>query len=146
MSIQIQKVYQETQAAYQLHPLTGDAGMTREFSWVQLCEDIENIKFFRGNELVITTGLMSDHETWMKSFVERLIRYRASGLILNVGKYVTEQEVTEGLLDYCEQKDFPVFTMPWRQVDGRPMPKRMASSIRRPMASTILGFTSPQMS
>ena len=114
MSIQIQKVYQETQAAYQLHPLTGDAGMTREFSWVQLCEDIENIKFFRGNELVITTGLMSDHETWMKSFVERLIRYRASGLILNVGKYVTEQEVTEGLLDYCEQKDFPVFTMPWR--------------------------------
>ena len=91
MSIQIQKVYQETQAAYQLHPLTGDAGMTREFSWVQLCEDIENIKFFRGNELVITTGLMSDHETWMKSFVERLIRYRASGLILNVGKYVTSR-------------------------------------------------------
>ena len=114
MSIQIQKVYQETHAAYQLQPLTGEAGMTREFTWVQLCEDIDNIKFFRGSELVITTGLMSDHESWLKDFIERLVRYRASGLILNIGKYISEQEMTEPLLNYCQAKDFPVFTMPWR--------------------------------
>lgn len=114
MSIQIQTIFRETRATYQLHPLTEDAGMTREFSWVQLCEDVDNIKFFRGNEFVITTGLMNDHASWLKNFIERLVHCRASGLILNVGKYISEQEMTDDLLAYCAEKDFPVFAMPWR--------------------------------
>ena len=50
----------------------------------------------------------------------------------------------------CTVTEFPaafaVSTMLSRQVEGFPMPKRTASSMRRPIASTMRGFTSPQMS
>ena len=35
------------------------------------------------------------------------------GLILNIGKYLTEQDISENVLAYCAQKDFALFTIPW---------------------------------
>lgn len=114
LSLQIQKIYQDTAKTYQIHKLTGDSGLTRECSWVQLCKDIDTVKFLRGGELVITTGLMCERrEGWLQAFIEQLVRYRASGLILNIGKYLTEQDISEGVLTYCAQKDFALFTIPW---------------------------------
>ncbi len=114
MSLQIQKIYQDTAKTYQIHKLTGASGLTRECSWVQLCEDIDTVKFLRGGELVITTGLMSERkEGWLHDFIEQLVRYRASGLILNVGKYLSEQDISEAVLTYCTAQDFALFTIPW---------------------------------
>lgn len=87
LSLQIQKIYQDTAKTYQIHKLTGDSGLTRECSWVQLCEDIDTVKFLRGGELIITTGLMCERREG--GCRRSLVRYRASGLILNIGKYLT---------------------------------------------------------
>ena len=58
--MQIADFYQDAKARYGLRLIAGGAGVTREFNWVHLVEDIGNAGFLRGGELVITTGLMCE--------------------------------------------------------------------------------------
>ena len=114
MSIQIKQILEETRDHYALHLLTGPNGLTREFTWVQLCEDINNIDFFQGSELVITTGLCAMHNDWLRQFILSLIDHHVCGLIINVGKYITEQDIPADVLSLCQEQHFPLITMPWK--------------------------------
>ena len=67
--IQLQDFYREAKGRYGLRLLTGTAGLTHEFTWVHLCEDIGNVSFLRGGELVITTGLSALREHWLEDFL-----------------------------------------------------------------------------
>ncbi len=114
MSIPIQAIYETTGSLYGLRLLTGSNGLTREFTWVQLCEDIGNASFFRGNELVITTGLSANHAGWLQDFIEELIRHHACGLIVYIGKYIQESDITPATIDFCREQHFPLFVLPWK--------------------------------
>ena len=114
MSISLEEIYNHTKERYQLKLLTGTNGLTREFTWVQLCEDIGNCDFFRGHELVISTGLASMQENWLQDFITELFRHRVCGLILNTGKYIRPADIPPEIIDFCKEKHFPLFTMPWK--------------------------------
>lgn len=114
MSISLQEIYQSTREKYALELLTGDKGLTQEFTWVQLCEDIGNCNFFRGHELVISTGLASMQENWLRDFITELIRHKVCGLILNTGKYIRPSDISPEIIALCQEKHFPLFIMPWR--------------------------------
>ena len=114
MSIPIQSIYETTKSLYHLHLLTGSNGLTREFTWVQLCEDIGNASFFRGNELIITTGLSANHAGWLQDFIKELIRHHACGLIIYIGKYIQENDITPNIIAYCQEQHFPLFILPWK--------------------------------
>lgn len=114
MSIPIQAIYETTGAHYGLRLLTGENGLTKEFTWVQLCEDIGNASFFRGNELVITTGLSANHANWLQDFIKELIRHHACGLIIYIGKYIQEKDITPDTIAFCQEQHFPLFSLPWQ--------------------------------
>ena len=114
MSISLQEIYQSTREKYALELLTGENGLTKEFTWIQLCEDIGNCIFFRGHELVISTGLASMQENWLHDFITELIRHRVCGLILNTGKYIRPSDISPEIIALCREKHFPLFLMPWR--------------------------------
>lgn len=111
--IQLQDFYREAKGRYGLRLLTGTAGLTHEFTWVHLCEDIGNVSFLRGGELVITTGLSALREHWLEDFLSALLRRRAAALILNIGKYLRESDIPKELVERAAAAHFPLFLMPW---------------------------------
>ena len=111
--IQLQDFYREAKGRYGLRLLTGTAGLTHEFTWVHLCEDIGNVSFLRGGELVITTGLSALREHWLEDFLAALLRRRAAALILNIGKYLRESDIPKELVERAAAAHFPLFLMPW---------------------------------
>ncbi len=111
--IQLQDFYREAKERYGLRLLTGTAGLTHEFTWVHLCEDIGNVSFLRGGELVITTGLSALREHWLEDFLAALLRRRAAALILNIGKYLRESDIPKELVERAAAAHFPLFLMPW---------------------------------
>lgn len=94
--------------------VAGSKGMYKTVTWVCQFEDTTATDILRGNELVITTGLsVSDSNDWIVSFVQKLIERSCSGLVLNIGPYIHDSDITDGVVAFCEEKEFPLFTMPW---------------------------------
>ncbi len=114
MSIQMKKIFNETIKIYQLTLLAGKSGLDNEIVWVQYVEDIATSNFLRGNELIITTGLCSNGKVWIMDFIRKLIARKASGIIINIGKYIQVEDIDGDVISLCEKKNFPLLTMPWR--------------------------------
>lgn len=114
MAISLKNVYEQTKTKYRLELAAGENGLDGIFNWVYISEDLNTADFLQGGELVITTGVSSKgNPDWLYAFIETMIAHQTSGLILNVGKYVKKEDITEEIRALCEKKKFPVFLMPW---------------------------------
>ncbi len=114
MAIFLEQLYTETKNLYQLELLSDTSGLQNIVNWVYITEDIVSSDFLSGNELVITTGIsVSENPSWLKEFIQVLIRCHASGVIVNIGKYLFYEDITKDILDLCNQHHFPLMVMPW---------------------------------
>ncbi|MGN0354798.1 MAG: PucR family transcriptional regulator [Muricoprocola sp.] len=114
MAIFLSDIYNETKKKYELRLIAGKDGLNRELNWVYVAEDQTNSSFLRANELIISTGALYDHtEKWLIHFIQTLIEKQTCGLILNIGKHISQNEITSGVISLCEQHQFPLFVMPW---------------------------------
>lgn len=124
MAITVQNLYNNTLNIYRLKLVAGREGLNKIVSWVYYTEDPETIEFIRGGELAITTGLNverhkintgKDEKDYIASFLEQLINEfvnrNASGLIVNVGKYI--ETIPQSIISLCDRLNFPLFIMPW---------------------------------
>ena len=111
MAITMQYIYETYRESYALKLLAGQGGMGRQVSWVYYSEDRETTSFLYGNELIITTGMLSRSPDWLLAFCKSLIQNQASGLVVNTGRYITS--IPEEVISYCEENHFPLFSMPW---------------------------------
>ena len=107
-------LYHDYKDIHQLQLLAGEAGLSSSVSWVYMTEDIGNVLYLRGLELVITTGLASaGRPSWLASLVEQLLSSSCSGLIVNVGTYIHMEDISPEVLALCDSQGFPLFSMPW---------------------------------
>ena len=114
MAVWLREVYRETQRQFQLKLLAGEAGLDHILKWVYVAEDHTTTDFLRGGELIITTGVLSRGDPhWLLRFLERIHGEGTCGVILNVGRYLWEADVTQEVLAFCNDNAFPLFTMPW---------------------------------
>ena len=114
MAIFLADIYRETKDTYELQLIGGKGGLNRELTWVYVTEDQTNSSFLRRGELIISTGALYDHtEQWLLRFIRTLIEKQTCGLILNIGKHISQSDITPSVLSLCEQYRFPLFTMPW---------------------------------
>ncbi len=114
MSLSLQHIYEETRQKYHLKLICGGSGLDQIMTWVHISEDIATCRFLQSGELVLTTGFAcSQSEGWLYDFISRLIRQNTCGLIINVGKYLQEEDITGEIRRLCDRNHFPVFTMPW---------------------------------
>lgn len=112
MAFTIQDALQETGEEYKMRLLAGKKGNNRKISWVHVIEDTTIIRNFWGNELAITLGIdIHSEEDWIK-IIDLLIDHRSCGLIVNTGDYINE--VPTRIIDYCDNHDFPLLTVPWQ--------------------------------
>lgn len=79
-----------------------------------MAEDYTTSDFLRGGELIITTGVTSGGSAeWLLRFLRHMTAQGTCGLIVNVGQYLQESDISQEVLDFCNQRGFPLFLMPW---------------------------------
>lgn len=114
MAILLQTLYQETRQQYRLNLIAGENGMHHTVNWVYMAEDIGNASFLKGGELIISTGFAASRDQdFLLPFISTLIRKETCGLILNLGKYITEKDITPEIISLCNEHQFPLLTIPW---------------------------------
>lgn len=124
MALSLQTLFNFTETQFRLKLIAGKNGLNKTVSWVYYTEDPSTIEFIRGGELAITTGLLIERwkdnnrtadpdgtETFLKALIDAFVSHNASGLIVNTGKYITS--IPQSIIDYCNEKSFSLFTMPW---------------------------------
>lgn len=114
MSVLLQSLYDETHTTYGLQLLAGASGLENPVSWIYIAESLASPGYLNGGELIITTGILCQEDPdWLYHLVRGLLAEHSSGLILNTGKYIRPEHITQKLLALCDEADFPLFTMPW---------------------------------
>lgn len=114
MRTKVSDLYHSGSEKYSLVLHSGESGLSNSVSWIYLAEDIQNISFLKGGELVITTGLFTQSGTCLFDFIRSLVTYNCSGLLINVGKYLETADLSPEILDFCKISKFPLITMPWK--------------------------------
>lgn len=114
MAITLQRLFIDCKRNYDIDLIAGEKGMKNLVRWVHIVEDTDVPSFLHGNELVFTTGIgiASYSEFDFVRFAQSLIESTASGWVLNIGPYI--KSVPKDLIDFCNQNNFPLFTIPWK--------------------------------
>lgn len=112
MAISLSRLYIDFKDMYQIELISGKAGLNKLVHWIHIIEDVEVPSFLKGDELVLTTGIVHSNVDWLLDFVRQLIKHHAVGLILNIGPYI--KSVPQIVVDFCELNDFSLFTIPWK--------------------------------
>lgn len=113
MHTQVQALFDFAKHKYHLTMHGGASGMNNSVSWVYLAEDVQNISFLKGGEFIITTGLFTLEKTTLFEFVHKISMKNCSGILINVGKYLHESDITPEILEFCLYNKLPIFSMPW---------------------------------
>jgi hypothetical protein len=123
MALKVSTIFNFSETPFKLSLLAGKSGLSKIVSWIYYTEDSSTISFIRGGELVITTGLnLERHKqnnvnieetvaSFLKEMIDEFLVHNASGLIINVGKYINE--IPQSIIDYCDEQAFALFSMPW---------------------------------
>jgi PucR family transcriptional regulator, proline-responsive transcriptional activator len=112
MALHLQTLCQNSDYLYGMRILAGEQGMNKIVKWVHTIEDIEASNFLHGGELIFTTGIAKRVGNWLTPFVKNLVEKEAAGLVVNVGPYI--DNVPIDVLEYANEKHFPVLEVPWK--------------------------------
>lgn len=111
MSIMLKQLCSDAETKYNLKLIAGKDGMDNTVRWVHMVEDRQVPDFLHGNELVFTTGIGHVGMDPLLEFVKRLRQHNASGVVVNIGPYLSD--IPKDVIDYCNRESFPLFTLPW---------------------------------
>lgn len=124
MALSLETIINFIETPFKLKLLAGRNGLKKTVSWIYYTEDVSTIEFIRGGELAVTLGINYERQkdnlniksrnhlhVFLQEYIDKSIEHNASGLVINVGKYI--QEIPQSIIDYCNEKSFPLFTMPW---------------------------------
>lgn len=124
MALTLQTIINFIETPFHIKLLAGREGLKKNVSWVYYTEDASTIEFIRGGELAVTLGINYERQkdnlnitdknhlhVFLQEYIDNFITHGGTGLIINVGKYISE--VPQSIIEYCDEKQFPLFTMPW---------------------------------
>lgn len=124
MALSLQTIISYTETPFKIKLLAGRKGIQKNVSWICYSEDPSTIEFIRGGELAVTLGVSYERRkdnlgihsdtyiyNFLKEYIDEFIAHDATGLIINTGKYI--QEIPQSVIDYCDEKGFPLLSMPW---------------------------------
>ena len=112
MDITLAQLCRNAEKNYNMKLIAGRGGMDNTVRWVHMVEDSEVPDFLHGNELVFTTGIGHLGNEWLEQFVKSLKEHKAVGLVVNLGPHISA--IPPRVISYCEENDFPLFTLPWQ--------------------------------
>ena len=111
MALTLQKMCENAAKRYGMCLEAGERGLYHTVNWIHTLESEQAAHFLHGGELVFTTGIGAEGTDWLLHFADQLKTREACGLVVNLGPYVSE--LPEAVKAYCDENDFPLFTVPW---------------------------------
>ncbi len=111
MAITLNRICIMAEKKYGMKLIAGKSGLENPVRWVHMVEDAQVPDFLHGSELIFTTGIAHRDEEFLIDFVKSLKENKSSGLVINMGPYI--KTIPPHVIVYCEQNDFPLFTVPW---------------------------------
>lgn len=112
MSLSIKQLYTADNNLFELSVCAGHGSLHNIVNWIYMLEDEHIVPYFSGSELIVTTGMQqAENPDWLLGIVKQLVRKRTAGLIVNTGKFIFT--IPQDVLDFCNEHDFPLLTMPW---------------------------------
>lgn len=113
MAITMAKLCEDARAKYEMELIAGKGGAENTVRWVHMVEDREVPDFLHGGELIFTTGIGHiESDDRMLEFTRNLHAHGAAGVVFNIGPYI--KRIPPEIINYADQNDFPVFTLPWK--------------------------------
>lgn len=111
MSISVKELYRNSISLYKMKLVAGENGLNASVGWVHILEESDVSHYLEGGELVFTCGLRCDSEEWLFRYIKNLLDAGASALVVNIGESI--KEIPQEILEFCNDHNFPVFTIPW---------------------------------
>lgn len=112
MAVMVKKLVRNASFLYKMELIAGSSGMNNLVQWVHIIEDDEVTSFLHGNELVFTAGILNRTPGWLLEFTKNLQRAGASAFVVNIGPHT--KEIPKEVIDYCDEVNMPLFTIPWK--------------------------------
>jgi hypothetical protein len=111
MSITVGKLFGNGAVLYQMKLLAGQKGLNNLVEWVHIIEDDEVSKFLHGSEVVLTAGMLNNHEGWLLEYTKKLHSVGTSAFVVNIGPYT--KLIPDDVIKYCNEVNMPLYTIPW---------------------------------
>lgn len=111
MAITLKRLCKNAESSYNMKLAAGRNGLDSVVRWVHMVEDSGVPGLLHGGELIFTTGIGLSGSNLLLPFVRELKEHDAAGLVVNLGPYI--DSIPPKVLVYCEEQDFPLFTLPW---------------------------------
>ena len=92
--------------------IAGEGGLHNLVSWVHMVETTEASDFLQGGEIAFTTGLGLSNRVSLLTLTEFIYQKKAAGIIVNTGPFL--ESIPQEVIDFCNEKDFPLFVIPWK--------------------------------
>lgn len=94
--------------------VSGSNGINKIVRWVHVIENPEDMaEYAQSDELIIVTGVkILNGKNAFLDLIKNLIKKKAAGLVVNVGKYI--ERVPDCVKSLSDENDFPVFEFPWK--------------------------------
>ncbi len=112
MAIELQDLLKEV-SHMKIEPVAGEKGLRNSVFWVHIIEGPEAVPYLGRGELAITTGaaMRENVEGELLAIVQEICERQAAGLLVNIGPFI--HSIPQAVLDFCNDRDFPLFVFPW---------------------------------
>lgn len=111
MAIILEEIYEVALHRYNMKLVAGGRGLRNLVDWVHTVEEMDYVSFFKRQRADCYNWNKEKDEEMLECFVKSLYEAGASGLVINVGKYITR--VPHSVITYSEEVGFPIFVLPW---------------------------------
>ncbi|MFL0194374.1 PucR family transcriptional regulator [Clostridium sp. WILCCON 0269] len=99
--------------ANKLKIVAGKKGMERSIKWVHFMENPGYIRWLKGGELILITGiLIKDNEDTLYKLIQDLNSKNIAGLVINVGPYISS--TPKKIIELADLLNFPIFELPFQ--------------------------------
>ncbi|MTT31798.1 hypothetical protein GMB86_07215 [Terrilactibacillus sp. BCM23-1] len=111
MANSVRQLYMKVKNSHELTLLAGEQGLDNLVRWIHTVESLDMSDFLHGNEMTFTTGVGLKEEEDLFNLIKQNVKNSASGMIVNIGPFI--KNVTPEMIAYCNEHDFPLFSVPW---------------------------------
>ncbi len=91
--------------------IAGEKGMKNDVRWFRIMESKDVLEYLEKGMLLLTTGVAIKEEQELIDLVKMQHQKNSSATILHIGMNI--QRVPQELIDYCNEHDYPLFSVPW---------------------------------
>jgi len=110
MTVRLNRMY-EIAKGHGIRLVAGRDGLKKRVKWFRLMENDDVIEYLEDGLLLFTTGVAIKNENELIDLVKKQHMKKSSGTVLHVGKNI--ERVPDELIDYCNENDYPLFSVPW---------------------------------